>query len=479
MNQEKIVTRFAPSPTGILHIGGARTALFNWLFTRRHGGRFLLRIEDTDRSRSTDDAIDAIIDGLEWLELSHDGDIVYQSQREERHGEVARYLLETGHAYRCYASESEIAAERERRRRENSAVLFQSPWRDADPNDQPDKPFVVRLKTPLSGTVEVDDAVAGPVSWKAETIDDLILMRSDGTPTYMLAVVVDDHDMGISHVIRGNDHLGNCARQVLIYRACGWDLPNFAHIPLIHGPDGKKLSKRHGALGAAEYRREGFTPEAMRNYLARLGWSHGNDELFSTEEAISWFDLGSIGASPARFDLKKLENVSAYHLKNADDDELMRQLLDWLTEARGQSLSPDQHEVLARAVPVLKQNAKRLPDIVDRANCLLARPEPPSVDSVSAELDLTPEQISALSDIARGDIVSQAALERGVEDAIRDAAGRADLKPVKIFKLLRAVLAGTENRNSPSVGDLVRLLGEQECLARLDLFTRQIDLLNE
>ncbi len=474
MGQARVVTRFAPSPTGFLHIGGARTALFNWLFSRRHGGEFRLRIEDTDRARSTQDAIDAIFDGLAWLGLDHDGAVVFQSQRGDRHRETAERLLSCGDAYRCYATEEEIAIARSRARKENRPVLFQSPWRDRDPRNAPDLPYVVRLKAPQSGSVRIHDAVAGDVGWNAETIDDLVLLRSDGSPTYMLAVVVDDHDMGISHVIRGNDHLGNAGRQALIYRACGWDLPTFAHIPLIHGPDGKKLSKRHGAVGVAEYRKEGYIPEAMRNYLARLGWSHGDDELFSTNEAVKWFDLGSVGSSPSRFDSRKLDSVSAHHLRASDDDMLTDQLAEWLLETGGQPLLDTQRDTLRRAMQVLKQNAKRLPDILDRATCLLSRPTPPGLDDLSAELDLDLEKAGDLVELARMHVILDDECGDDLDARIRGVAERADVKPAKVFKLLRAVLAGSGVRNAPSVSDLVQLLGKEECSTRFDRISGRI-----
>ncbi|HEX2726155.1 MAG TPA: glutamate--tRNA ligase, partial [Beijerinckiaceae bacterium] len=307
---QTVVTRFAPSPTGFLHIGGARTALFNWLYARRHGGKMLLRIEDTDRERSTDAAIQAILDGLSWLGLEWDGDVVYQYSRAERHREVARTLLATGRAYQCYASPTELEQMRETARREGRPMRYDGRWRDRDPGDAPPgvRP-VIRLRAPIEGETVVEDHVQGRVVWQNKDLDDLVLLRSDGNPTYMLAVVVDDHDMGVTHIIRGDDHLTNAARQKQIYDALGWSVPEMAHIPLIHGPDGAKLSKRHGALGIEAYRTMGYLPAALRNYLVRLGWSHGDQEVFSTDEMIEAFDLGQIGRSPARFDFAKLENL--------------------------------------------------------------------------------------------------------------------------------------------------------------------------
>src|SRR6478609_7563159 len=330
---DSIVTRFAPSPTGFLHIGGARTALFNWLYARKHGGKMLLRIEDTDRERSTEAAITAILDGLKWLELEWDGEVIYQFSRAARHREVAESLLASGKAYHCYATPDELAAMREKARAEGRTRLYDGRWRDRDPSDAPAgvKP-AIRLKAPLTGETIVDDQVQGRVTWQNENLDDLVLLRSDGNPTYMLAVVVDDHDMGVTHIIRGDDHLTNGARQTQIYQALGWSVPAMAHIPLIHGPDGAKLSKRHGALGVEAYRAMGYLPVALRNYLLRLGWSHGDQEIFSTEEMIALFNLSSIGRSPARFDYAKLENLNGLYMRQSDDRELLEALKAILPE---------------------------------------------------------------------------------------------------------------------------------------------------
>src|SRR6201987_4207363 len=322
---DPVVTRFAPSPTGFLHIGGARTALFNWLYARGRGGKMLLRIEDTDRERSTQAAIEAILDGLSWLGLDWDGEAVYQFSRSERHREVAQVLLETGRAYRCYASPDELAQMREKARSEGRAKLYDGRWRDRDPAEAPPgvEP-VIRLKAPLTGETVIEDQVQGRVVWQNENLDDLVLLRSDGTPTYMLAVVVDDHDMGVTHIIRGDDHLTNAARQKQIYEALGWDVPVMAHIPLIHGQDGAKLSKRHGALGIEAYRAMGYLPAALRNYLVRLGWSHGNDESMSPSQMVDWFDLDGIGRSAARFDFVKLEDLNGHYIRNTSDLQLMK-----------------------------------------------------------------------------------------------------------------------------------------------------------
>ncbi|KAF0126966.1 MAG: gltX1, partial [Methylocystaceae bacterium] len=320
----QVVTRFAPSPTGFLHIGGARTALFNWLYAKKHGGRMMLRIEDTDRERSTQAAIGAIIDGLQWLGLEWDGDIVYQSARAARHAEVAEELLAQGHAYRCYATAQELEEMREKAKAEKRPWRYDGRWRDRDPSEAPaGAPYVVRIKAPQDGETIVDDAVQGRVVFQNKDLDDFILLRSDGAPTYMLAVVVDDHDMGVTQIIRGDDHLTNAGRQTHIYQAMGWTIPAFAHIPLIHGPDGAKLSKRHGALGVDAYRAMGYLPAALRNYLVRLGWSQGDKEFFTTPEMVEAFDLAQVHRSPARFDFAKLENMNGHYLRDSDDDELL------------------------------------------------------------------------------------------------------------------------------------------------------------
>src|SRR5580700_3049799 len=357
---DSIVTRFAPSPTGFLHIGGARTALFNWLYARGRGGRMLLRIEDTDRERSTKAAIDAILDGLSWLGIDWDGDVIYQFARAARHREVAEQLLAAGQAYRCYASQQELDDMREKARREGRSKLYDGRWRDRDPAEAPPgiKP-VIRLRAPLTGETAIEDQVQGRVVWQNENLDDLVLLRSDGNPTYMLAVVVDDHDMGVTHIIRGDDHLTNAARQMQIYQALGWDVPVMAHIPLIHGPDGAKLSKRHGALGVDAYREKGYLPAALRNYLARLGWSHGDKEFFSTEELIDAFDLGAVGRSPSRFDFAKLENVNGHYMRAAGDDELLEALIGSLPHLAGGpdvAAKLDEHKraQLRAAIPGLK-----------------------------------------------------------------------------------------------------------------------------
>ncbi|WP_313046229.1 glutamate--tRNA ligase, partial [Brevundimonas sp.] len=347
-----VVTRFAPSPTGYLHIGGARTALFNWLYAKGRGGKFLIRIEDTDRERSTDEAVKAIFDGLSWLELFGDEEPVFQFARADRHRDVVNELLATRHAYRDFLTADETTALRDQAKAEGRD--FVSPWRDREPSvDDLAKPHTVRFRRPLDQAVAVDDAVQGTVRWDSASLDDLVILRSDGAPTYNLAVVVDDHDMGVTHVIRGDDHLNNAARQSLIYDALGWTRPTFAHIPLIHGPDGAKLSKRHGAQAVHEYADMGYLPEAMRNYLARLGWAHGDDELFSDEQALAWFDLTGVNKAPARLDFDKLAHVNAHWLRLADDDRLAKLTLD-AHLGRGRALQPDDEERLLRAMPFVK-----------------------------------------------------------------------------------------------------------------------------
>ncbi|MGF1500219.1 MAG: glutamate--tRNA ligase [Paracoccaceae bacterium] len=456
------VTRFAPSPTGFLHIGGARTALFNWLFARRHGGRFLLRIEDTDRARSTPEATEAIYAGMRWLGRDWDGEAISQVTRLARHREAAEQMLETGAAYRCYASQEEIEAFRERARAEGRPPLFESPWRDHD-GAAPDAPFAVRLKAPRDGTVTVEDAVQGSVTWAADQLDDLILLRSDGTPTYMLAVVVDDHDMGVTHVIRGDDHLTNAARQTLIYRGLGWEPPVFAHIPLIHGPDGAKLSKRHGALGVEEYARMGYLPEAMRNYLARLGWSHGDDEFFTTEQAIGWFGLEAVGRSPARFDFAKLENLNGQHMRATEDAALLAELERFRDLSERPAIAAAKRARLEAAMSGLKDRAKTLIELEELAYYILAdRP-----------LDLDAKAAKLLDDDARARLARltaklQAASDwdkEAVETCVREFAEAEGLKLGKVAQPLRAAL--TARAVSPGVFDVMDTLGQEESLARL------------
>ena len=460
-----VVTRFAPSPTGFLHIGGARTALFNWLYARRHGGRFLLRIEDTDRARSTEAAKQAILDGLEWLGLEWDGEPVYQSGRAERHSAVARELLDAGEAYRCYCSPEELAAMREAARKRGSARLYDGAWRDRDPSDAPkDVSPVVRLKAPLDGETVIDDAVQGRVTVRNDRLDDMVLLRADGTPTYMLSVVVDDRDMEITHVVRGDDHLTNAFRQTLIYRAMGWDTPAFAHIPLIHGPDGAKLSKRHGALGVEAYRDMGFPPEAMCNYLARLGWSHGDDEIFSMAQATEWFDFANIGKSPARFDLAKLTSVGARYIREMAEDRLAG-LVEPLIAARlGAALSATQRARLAAGLPGLKSRAKTLVELADAA-LFYCRSRPLEPDAKAAKLlDVDGRAQLALAREALAEVDTWSA--ESAEAAVRAAAEAAEEKLGKIAQPLRAALTGSTV--SPGIFEVLGVLGKSESLGRID-----------
>ncbi len=458
----QVITRFAPSPTGYLHIGGARTALFCWLYARHHGGQFRLRIEDTDKARSTQDAIDKIMEGLDWLGLDIDGDIVSQSAQADRHVAVVNQLLESGNAYRCYCSQEELEAMREKARAEKRPMRYDGTWRDRDDADAPDGvPFVVRFKAPLDGETVIKDQVQGDVTIANKELDDLILLRSDGTPTYMLAVVVDDYDMGITHVIRGDDHLTNAARQINIYKALGWDVPVFAHVPLIHGPDGAKFSKRHGALGVEAYRDMGYMPEAMRNYLVRLGWSHGDDEIFSTQQAIDWFDLKDIGKSAARFDFAKLENLNGNYIREADDDRLTADTVALLKQDA--TVSDEVAAQIRILMPELKPRAKTLLALADGCRFLLAT-RPLGYDEKATKLltDDARAMLGRLHDALEGD--SAWTLE-SVDEAVRAFAEAEDLKLGKVAQPLRAALTGTTQ--SPGIFDILVVLGRQESLARI------------
>ncbi len=464
MSASPVVTRFAPSPTGYLHIGGARTALFNWLYARHTGGKFLLRIEDTDRARSTPEATQAIFEGLRWLGLDWDGEAVSQFGRLERHAEVAREMLARKTAYRCYATPAEIDAFRAKAKAAGRPPLFRSPWRDADPATAPkDAPFVVRLRAPRTGETAVQDKVQGDVTWKNETLDDLILLRSDGVPTYMHAVVVDDHDMGVSHVIRGDDHLTNAARQTLIYRAMDWAVPVFAHIPLIHGPDGAKLSKRHGALGIDAYRDMGFLPEAMRNYLARLGWSHGNDEFFTTEQAVEWFDLSHLGKAPARFDVSKLGHLSGQHIRSAQDATLLSEIEAFLASQHRADLSADLRGGLLRAMPGMKERAKTLPDLLEMARFLTEdRPIEPDASAAKLLNDTSRSMLTRLT----AHLQNATWTAPDLEEHFRDFSAAEGLGLGKIAQPVRVALTG--RTISPSVFDMMEILGRDESLARLE-----------
>jgi len=463
-----VVTRFAPSPTGFLHIGGGRTALFNWLYAKRHGGKMLLRIEDTDRERSTDAAITAILDGLKWLGLDWDGDVVYQFSRAARHREVAETLLAQGRAYYCYATQQELEEMRETARKEGRPSRYDGRWRDRGPSEAPkDVKPVIRLKAPTEGETVVEDEVQGRVVWQNKDLDDLVLLRSDGTPTYMLAVVVDDHDMGVTHVIRGDDHLTNAARQTQIYQAMGWEVPNMAHIPLIHGPDGAKLSKRHGALGVEAYRAMGYLPVALRNYLVRLGWSHGDQEIFSTEEMIQAFDLKNIGRSPARFDFAKLENLNGHYMRLSKDEELVQALETILPEIGpkrdlGPTFSPELREKLLAAMPGLKERAKTLVELLDSAYYLYAQ-RPLKLDEKAAGLlaDGRPRLAGIIEKLQAVDEWSA----RSVEAVVREHADAIGAKLGQVAQPLRAALTG--RATSPGLFDVMAVLGKDESLSRL------------
>lgn len=462
--QMTVVTRFAPSPTGFLHIGGARTALFNWLYARHNGGRFLLRIEDTDRARSTDAAVEAIFDGLKWLGLDWDEEPVFQFSRAERHAEVARALLDQGKAYYCYATADELTAMREDQRANGQQVRYDGRWRDRDPSEAPaGVPPVVRLKAPQDGETVIKDQVQGEVTIANAQLDDMILLRSDGTPTYMLSVVVDDHDMGITHVVRGDDHLTNTFRQAQLYRAMGWDVPEFAHIPLIHGPDGAKLSKRHGALGAEAYRDMGFLPEAMRNYLLRLGWGHGDEEVISTEQAIEWFDLNAVGRSPSRFDMAKLTNLNGIYLREADDERLTGLIAPMLADAAGGPLDDAAKALLTKAMEGLKPRAKTLVELADLA-AFYVRPRPLAIDP-KAQKHLGDEGKAALADLAAAFDAAPNWDRDDLENLVRAYAEEKELKLGKAAQPLRAALSGSTV--SPPIFEVMELLGKDQSLARI------------
>ncbi|HEY0276321.1 MAG TPA: glutamate--tRNA ligase [Paenirhodobacter sp.] len=459
---DKIVTRFAPSPTGYLHIGGARTALFNWIFARGHGGTFLLRIEDTDRARSTPEATTAILQGLTWLGLDWDGDVVSQFDRAPRHAEVARDMLARGSAYKCFSTQEEIEAFREAARAEGRSILFQSPWRDADPSTYPHAPYVIRIKAPRDGATLIQDKVQGDVTIRNDQLDDMVCLRSDGTPTYMLAVVVDDHDMGVNHVIRGDDHLVNTARQMQIYHAMNWAVPVHAHIPLIHGPDGKKLSKRHGAVGLEQYQAMGYPAAGMRNYLARLGWSHGDDEVFTDAQAREWFTLEGIGRSPSRLDFKKLENICGQHMAIATDAELMGGIAGYLEAAGLAALTAEQSAGLRMALSALKTSAKTYPQLLEKAEFILTTR--PIVPDEKALKSLDPVSRGILSELTP-QMQNASWTREELEDIVSNAAKAHGLGMGKLAAPLRAALAGRSV--TPSIFDMMIILGREESLARI------------
>jgi glutamyl-tRNA synthetase len=459
-----VVTRFAPSPTGFLHIGGARTALFNWLFARHHGGRFLLRIEDTDRERSTQAAVDAIFDGLSWLGLDWDEEPVMQFERAEHHADVARKLIETGHAYYCYCSPEELTQMREEQKAAGLPMRYDGRWRDRDPSEAPAgvKP-VVRLKAPREGETIIRDHVQGDVTFANAQLDDMILLRADGTPTYMLSVVVDDHDMGITHVIRGDDHLTNAARQTILYKAFGWDVPEFAHIPLIHGPDGAKLSKRHGALGAEAYRDMGILPAAMRNYLLRLGWGHGDEEIISTEQAIEWFDIDAVGKSPSRFDMVKLMNLNAHYLRATANAELVEMIAPLMEKRLGTPLGERATAQVLKGMDGLKPRAKDLNELADGA-LVYARQRPLSFDDKArAQVEGDGRTLLAAAQTALSGLESWT--HDVLEGAVRAVAEAEGQKLGKVAQPLRAAITGSTV--SPPLFEVMEILGRDESLARL------------
>ena len=464
-----VVTRFAPSPTGYLHIGGGRTALFNWAYARHTGGKMLLRIEDTDRERSTAPAIDAIIEGLTWLGLDWSGEPVSQYGRAARHREVAEQLLAQGKAYRCYCTPQDLEAMRARAEAEKRPIRYDGTWRDRDPSEAPVgvKP-AIRFRAPQEGETVIEDAVQGRVVIPNKDLDDLIILRSDGNPTYNLSVVVDDHDMGVTHIIRGVDHLTNAARQTQIYRAMGWRVPHMSHIPLIHGPDGAKLSKRHGALGVEAYRAMGYLPEAMRTYLARLGWSHGDDEIFSTDQLVEWFNLESIGKSAARFDFAKLENLNGHYIRHTPDDRLLAQFIDFLPHAEGgpafkAKIDEAMMAKLLRAMPGLKDRAKTLVELMNGAKFLFAE-RPLAMDEKAAQIirDGGAEVLKAVVPVLEQ---VENWLSQDIEMAVKTHAEAQGLKLGKVAQPLRAALTGTST--SPGIFDVLEVLGREESLARL------------
>ncbi len=465
-----VVTRFAPSPTGFLHIGGARTALFNWLFAKHHekygdGGTFLLRIEDTDRARSTDEAVAAIYDGLSWLGLDWDGDAISQFARRERHQEVVQQLLDKGMAYKCYCTPDELAEMREEARAEGRKRMYDGTWRDRDPAEAPDgvQP-AIRLRAPLEGETVIEDLVQGRVEVANEQLDDMVLLRADGTPTYMLAVVVDDYDMGITHVIRGDDHLVNAFRQVQLFRAMDWPLPQFAHIPLIHGPDGAKLSKRHGALGVDAYRDMGYLPEALRNYLMRLSWSHGDEEIISTEQAIEWFGLDAVGRGAARFDFQKLESLNGHYIRQADNGRLTELVMERLQDTLDGKLAEGAADRVKMGMDGLKERAKNLKELAENAVFYaISRPLQPDEKAAQILTDEAKQTLTAFRADAAG---IDEWTEENIQATAKAYAEAHELKLGKVAQPLRAAVTGTTV--SPGIFEVMAVLGRDETLARLD-----------
>lgn len=464
---EKVITRFAPSPTGFLHIGNARTALFNWALAKSMGGEMLLRIEDTDRERSTDEAIAAIISGMNWLELDYAGDPIYQSKNIDRHTEVALQLLSEGKAYKCYATPEELTEMREKAKADGRPMVYDRRWRDRPESDAPaGAPYVVRVKAPTEGQIVVNDKVQGNVTFKAENLDDFVILRSDGTPTYLLAVVVDDHDMGVTHIMRGDDHLVNSARQITIYNAMGWDIPVMAHTPLIHGPDGAKLSKRHGALGVEDYRRMGYLPETIRNYFARLGWAHGDDEIFSSEQFIEWFSFAGLNKGASRIDFAKLENMNAHYIKNSDDArlyDLMVALAEELDDEFALEGLKAHAETVKAALPALKTRAKTIVDLVKSAEFIY--PARPLVFEDKAKAAIEGDALEILREVTPVLEGLNDWSHDGIDAALREFAEAKELKFGKVAQPLRAAV--TAKNASPGCFDVLLLLGRDESLSRL------------
>jgi len=460
-----VVTRFAPSPTGYLHLGGARTALFNWLYARHHGGEYRLRIEDTDRKRSTEDAVAKIFSGLGWLGLDHDGDAVFQSRNANRHAAVAEQLLADGKAYRCYCTPEELTEMREAARADGRTRLYDRLWRDRDPADAPAGIApAVRVKMPVERETVITDLIQGEVRVTNDNLDDFIILRPDGTPTYMLAVVIDDHDMGVTHIIRGDDHLNNAFRQIHVYEALGWEVPKYAHMPLIHGSDGAKLSKRHGALGVEDYRDMGILPAAMRNYLLRLGWSHGDDEIISTEQAIEWFDLPAVGRAPARFDMEKLTSLNGHYIRESDDGELVENILPAIKKELSIEIVPPAAQARLRSgIPELKQRVKDLNELAENS-LFYCREVPLPITDKAAKL-LDSEALKNLASLA----ISLKKLNSweiaAVETCVREFAEATGIKLGQVAQPLRAALTGSTV--SPGIFNVMMVLGRDEALARI------------
>ncbi|MFT9454082.1 glutamate--tRNA ligase [Komagataeibacter saccharivorans] len=458
-------TRFAPSPTGLLHIGNARAALFNFLYARHHGGKFLLRVEDTDRERSTQKAVDVLFDGLAWMGIESDEKPVFQSTRQARHAEVAHELLEKGLAYRCYCTADELKEMREKAMAEGRPPRYNGMWRDRDPSEAPaNTPYTVRIKAPREGETIIHDLVQGDVRVANAEMDDMIILRADGTPVYQLAVVVDDHDMDITHVIRGDDHLTNTFRQAMIYRAMGWDLPHFAHLPLIHGPDGAKLSKRHGAQSVVEFREMGYLPEALNNYLLRLGWGHGDAEILSREEQIRLFDLDGVGRSPSRMDYAKLLHINGVWLRQADDERLTGDVMERLAAMEGVDTSDATRAKVLALMSGLKERAKTLVELADNA-AFLGRSLPLSFDA-KAEKQFTPENRAMLGRLAEALKAAEPFTRETVDATLRQFAETHEMKLGKVAQPLRAAVTGSTM--SPGIDDTLVALGRDEVLARIN-----------